>query len=155
MAGDRPELEKLRREHEQALLLADRIAALAADGSESSRAQGAQLVSEYYAQELEAHLQHEEQTLFAPLLRHDKDQFALCMRLGKDHGALRAIATGIHADTPADDLDAFARILRDHTRLEDEEFLPLVASLFTPEELEAVVNFTPLPTAATSNGNGR
>ncbi|TVP93144.1 MAG: hemerythrin domain-containing protein [Thioalkalivibrio sp.] len=154
MPDDRPELEKLRREHEQALVLAERIAALAAEGSSASRAEAVQLVSDYYAQELEAHLQHEEQTMFAPLLKRDKAHFALCMRLGKDHGALRAIATGIHADTPADELDAFARILRDHTRLEDEEFLPLVAALFTPEEFEAVLNFTPLPTAATGNGNG-
>ena len=155
MPDVRPELEMLHREHERALALSERIEALVAEGSDACRAEGVRLVRDYYAQELEAHLQHEEQTMFAPLLKHDKAHFALCMRLGKDHGALRTLATGIHADTPADDLDTFARILRDHTRLEDEEFLPLVASLFTSEEFAAVLNFTPLPTAATGNGHRR
>lgn len=155
MPDDRPALEKLHREHEEALALAERIERLAAEGSEASHAEGVRLVRDYYARELEAHLQHEEQTMFAPLLKHDKAHLALCMRLGKEHGALRTIATTIHADTAADDLGTFARILREHTRFEDAEFLPLVASLLTAEEFEAVRNFTPLPTAATHGGAGR
>jgi hemerythrin-like domain-containing protein len=144
---DQPaQLQKLHREHEEALALADRIAALAGEGTDASRAEAVRVVREYYEQELEGHLQHEEQTMLAPLLQRDKAHFPLCMRLGKEHGLLRSIATGIHAGTALDDLAAFARILRDHTLFEEDEFLPLIASLLTPEQLDAVANFTPLPT---------
>jgi hemerythrin-like domain-containing protein len=139
-------LQKLHREHEAALVLAERITALADEGTDASRAEGVRLVREYYERELEGHLQHEEQTLFAPLLQHDKANFPLCMRLGKEHGLLRSIATGIRAETAADDLAVFARVLKEHTVFEEEEFLPLVASLLTPEQIAAVTNFTPLPT---------
>jgi hypothetical protein len=55
-------------------------------------------------------------------------------------------------ETAQRDLPAFADILRKHTVAEEEELLPLVESLFTPEQLDAVMHFTPLP--GTPHGRG-
>jgi hypothetical protein len=65
---------------------------------------------------------------------------------------LRTIATGMCLETAQRDLPAFADILRKHTVAEEEELLPLVESLFTPEQLDAVMHFTPLP--GTPHGRG-
>ena len=151
----RMQLQKLHREHDEALAFAAQIASLAAEGSDASLAEGVRLVREYYDRELEAHLQLEEQRLFGPLIRYDKSHFSLCMRLGNEHGKLRSIATSIEQATAPDDLRAFAQILNDHTVVEEQEFLPLVASLFTPEELDAVLDFSPLPTRPASVATGR
>lgn len=142
----RGQLQKVHREHDEALAFSERLTGLAIAGDDASLAEGVRLVREYYDRELEAHLQLEEQRLFGPLLRYDKTHFSLCMRLGNEHGQLRSIATSIDQTTAPEDLRAFAQILKDHTVFEEREFLPLVASLFTNEELDAVLDFTPLPT---------
>ncbi|AHE98291.1 hemerythrin domain-containing protein [Thioalkalivibrio paradoxus] len=146
-ANRSPQLERLYREHAHSLAFADRIEGLVADGSAESLAQGIQLVRDYYEQELEAHLQQEEQTLFGPLLQHDRENFALFAQLGKEHGFLRMVAANLRPETAERDLAAFADVLREHTRTEDERLLPLVEAHFTPEQLDAVMHFKPLPTA--------
>lgn len=55
----RTQLQKLHREHDEALAFAAQIASLAAEGSDASLAEGVRLVREYYDRELEAHLQLE------------------------------------------------------------------------------------------------
>lgn len=137
------QLQKLAREHQEALDFADRIAKLAEDGSRDSLEEGVRLVHDYYYDELEEHLQHEEQTMFAALLEHSKEHLPLCMQLGKEHGLLRTLAPAMRLETAPQDLPEFAAILRRHTLFEDEHFLPLVESLFTPEQLERVMNFKP------------
>lgn len=137
------QLRKLAQEHEEALTFADRIAGLAETGSEQSLAEGIRLVQDYYYDELEEHLQHEEQTLFAALLEHGKEHLPLCMQLGQDHGFLRTVVTSLRPETARQDLSAFAEVLRKHTEFEEERFFPLVESLFTPEQLERVMHFKP------------
>lgn len=151
----RAQLQNLHREHDEALAFSEQIASLAAAGDDASLAEGVRLVREYYDRELEAHLQLEEQRLFGPLIRYDKSHFPLCMRLGNEHGKLRSIATSIDQATAPDDLRVFAQILKDHTVVEEQQFLPLVASLFTREELDAVLDFSPLPTRPASRMPGR
>lgn len=151
----RTQLQKLHREHDEALAFSEQIAALAAAGDDQSLAEGVRLIREYYDRELETHLQLEEQTLLARLLKYDRAHLPLCMRLGNEHGLLRSIATSIDPTTAPDDLPTFARVLKEHTVFEEEEFLPLVASLFTHEELDAVLNFSPLPTRPASGMPGR
>lgn len=138
-------LRKLHAEHQSALELADRIASLAAEGLPEKTAEAMRLVLEYYDRELEAHLQQEEQTLFAALLRHDRAHMPLCMRLGREHGLLRTLVANLGAGPDGKDLARFAETLRDHTLFEEEELLPLVETLFTEAEMDAVSRFTPLP----------
>jgi hemerythrin-like domain-containing protein len=147
------QMEQLSREHDEALTFADRIDGLASAGSSESLAEGVRLVQEYYQNEMEQHLQHEEQTIFGPIVQFHREHFSLCVRLGTEHGQLRTLATGIRLDTAPRDLPAFADILRRHTVVEEEELLPLVESLFTPELLEAVMQFTPLPGTPPGRGS--
>jgi iron-sulfur cluster repair protein YtfE (RIC family) len=77
------QLQELAQEHVEALAFADRIAGLVQAGSDDRLAEGIRLVQDYYYDELEEHLQHEEQTLFAALLELGKDHLPLCMQLGK------------------------------------------------------------------------
>jgi hemerythrin-like domain-containing protein len=147
------QMEQLSREHDEALTFADRIDGLASDGSSESLAEGVRLVQEYYQNEMEQHLQHEEQTIFGPIVQFHREHFSLCVRLGTEHGQLRTLATGIRLDTAPRDLPAFADILRRHTVVEEEELLPLVESLFTPEQLDGVMQFTPLPGTPPGRGS--
>jgi hemerythrin-like domain-containing protein len=142
------QLQKLYREHEDALAFADRITGLAAEGTEQALAEGMRLVQDYYQSEMEAHLQQEEQTLFAPLLQYDRENITLCMRLGKEHGLLRTLVANLRPETAQRDLQAFGEVLREHTLAEEQQLLPLVESLFTTEQLDRVMNFTPLPWAS-------
>lgn len=151
----RTQLHELHREHADALAFSEQIADLATKGDDASLTEGVRLVREYYDRELEAHLQLEEQRLFRPLIQYDKAHLSLCMRLGSEHGKLRSIATSIDQASAPDDLRSFAQILKDHTVFEEHEFLPLVASLFTREELDAVLDFSPLPTRPASGIPGR
>lgn len=146
------QMEQLSREHDEALTFADRIARLASDGSSESLAEGIRLVQQYYRDEMEQHLQHEEKTIFGPIVQFHREHFSLCVRLGTEHGHLRTLATGIRLDTAQRDLQAFADMLRRHTVAEEEELLPLVESLFTPEQLDDVMHFTPLPGTAPGRG---
>jgi hemerythrin-like domain-containing protein len=140
------QLQELAQEHEEALAFADRIAGLVQAGSDDRLAEGIRLVQDYYYDELEEHLQHEEQTLFAALLEHGKEHLPLCMQLGKEHGFLRTVVAGLRLETARQDLSAFAEVLRKHTEFEDERFFPLVESLFTPAQLERVMHFKPMGT---------
>ena len=148
------QMEQLSREHDEGMAFADRISELASDGGEDSLAEGVRLVREYYQEELEQHLQHEEQTIFAPIVQFHREHFSLCVRLGTEHGLLRTMATSMRIETAQKDLPAFADILRKHTEAEEEELLPLVESLFTPEQLDAVMHFTPLPGTPPGRGPG-
>lgn len=139
------QLEKLSREHQDSLAFADTIAELAATGTEEALAEGLRRVRQYYTEELEGHLQHEERTIFGPLMQYDRAHFSLCVRLGTEHGLFRTLIPEMRRETAQQDLTEFARVLRAHTVAEEEELLPLVESLFTAEQLDAIANFTPQP----------
>ncbi|MDZ7752694.1 MAG: hemerythrin domain-containing protein [Gammaproteobacteria bacterium] len=138
-------LEQLRREHSEGLAFADRLEAIAREGDEAAVAEGVALVKRYNEEEMERHLQHEEQRIISVLVREHAKHMPLCIRLGREHGELRTLAAGIGLADPCRELAEFARLLREHTRAEDEELLPLVESLFTPEQQAAIVDFEPLP----------
>jgi hemerythrin-like domain-containing protein len=142
------QLQKLYREHEDALTFAERVIRLVTEGTEQDLAEGMRLIRDYYQSEMEAHLQQEEQTLFAPLLQYDRENISLCMRFGKEHGLLRTIVANLRPETAQQDLLAFGKVLREHTLAEEQQLLPLVESLFTTEQLDKVMNFTPLPWAS-------
>lgn len=138
------QLHTLSREHDDCILFADKIAKIADEGSESDLAEGIKLIKEYNDNELEAHLQHEEQAIFAPIIQEYREHLDLCITLGKEHGFLRTIVDEIKLDTARQDLADFALVLRNHTLVEESKLFPLLASLFTNEQLDNVKNFVPL-----------
>jgi hemerythrin-like domain-containing protein len=137
------QLEQLSREHDDCLVMAKRIADIAKDGSEEKLIQGIDIVKKYNDTELEAHLQHEEQTIFRPLITQYPEHLKLCITLGKEHGFLRTLVEGISLKTAKEDLADFARVLESHTKLEENELFPLLSSLLTKEQLDTVLNFVP------------
>ncbi|MEA3302520.1 MAG: hemerythrin domain-containing protein [Pseudomonadota bacterium] len=138
------QLQKLSLEHQEALLFAAEIARIAAEGSEAELEEGVQRVNRYYESELEEHLQHEEQTIFAPLVQQHKEHIELCITLGKEHGFIRTVIENMSRETARKDLADFARVLKTHSLVEERELFPLLESLFTEEQLNAVLNYVPL-----------
>lgn len=141
-------LERLRREHAEALLFADRLETTAREGDEAALAEAVKLVQSYNREEMEGHLQHEEQRVLSVLAREHPEHLPLCFRLGREHGELRSQAADIGLGNPGRTLAGFASLLRKHTRTEDEQLLPLVESLFTATQQEAILDFKPPPSPA-------
>ncbi len=144
------QLRKLTREHQDCLLFADNLAEIAKHGDDEALASGVEMVRAYNDAELEAHLQHEEQTIFAPLIQEYGEHMDLCIALGKEHGYLRTLVEEMTPETARKHLADFARVLRSHTLVEEEKLFPLVDSLFTQAQLDAVMAFTPFRRQAPS-----
>lgn len=138
------QLHQLSREHNDCLVFAARIAALAAAGSDAALGEGIERVREYNDRELEAHLQHEEQTIFGPLVQGHREHLDLCITLGKEHGLIRTLVERMSPETAGQDLADFAAILKNHTLVEETQLFPLIETLFTDEQLDAVANHVPL-----------
>lgn len=143
-------LSTLSHEHKECLLLADRLADIANRGNETELTAAVQWIQEYNTNELEPHFQHEEQTILAPLLQEHHEHRSLCIQLGKEHGFLRTLAENISVNSATQDLADFARVLRSHTLLEEEQLFPLLKTLFTPQQWESVNHFAPLGKRAMS-----
>ncbi|MEB4589535.1 hemerythrin domain-containing protein [Candidatus Thiothrix sp. Deng01] len=137
-------MQNLAQEHLECLQLADRLERIVQRGKSSELAEAVQWVREYNARELEPHLQHEEQTILAPLVQEHREHLPLYLQLGKEHGLLRTLAESITESSAQQDLAEFARVLRSHTLLEEQQLIPLMEALFTPEQWEAALTFTPL-----------
>ena len=137
------QLQKLSKEHQDSLLMAEKLAQLAEQGAESDLREGIDLLKKYNETELETHLQHEERMIFAPLIQEHKQHIDLCISLGKEHGFLRTIVEEISLETAQKDLADFARVLKTHSIMEETELFPIIESLFTEEQLDRVLNFEP------------
>lgn len=137
------QLQKLSQEHDYCLSLAKKLADIAKEGSDTELAKGVEIVKRYNDEELEVHLQHEEQTIFLPLMMHHEEHAQLCITLGKEHGLLRTLVENITLKTAEKDLTEFASVLERHTLMEEKELFPLLESLFTEEQLDKVFSFVP------------
>ena len=149
------QLHKLSLEHQEALIFAKEIAKIAAEGSEAELAEGFERVNRYYENELEEHLQHEEQTIFAPLVQQHRAHVELCITLGKEHGFIRTVIEKMTLETAKKDLAIFAQVLKNHSLMEERELFPLLDSLFTEEQLDAVLNYVPLRKYAIDRAQAR
>ena len=138
------QLKKLSDEHREALVFAEKIAKIAAQGSEVELAEGVEMVKAYNESELEEHLQHEEQTIFAPLVQQHRQHIDLCITLGREHGFLRTVVEKMTPETAKKDLADFAQVLKNHSLTEERELFPLLETLFSEEQLDAVLNYVPL-----------
>ncbi|WP_020393898.1 hemerythrin domain-containing protein [Thiolinea disciformis] len=139
-----PALAKLLHEHQTCIALADQLLIIAADGSEDAVDQAAAYIHNYNDAELEPHLQHEEQTIFAPLLQEHREHLALIVQLGQEHGRLRTLAEQVMQNNKRRNVIEFAELLKKHSILEDEHVFPLVDKLLTQQQLAAIKNFNPL-----------
>lgn len=142
-------LHKLAREHLECLSFAAEIARIAENGEAADLALGVEKVRDYNERELEAHLQHEEQRIFAPLIQQHRHHVELCIALAREHGAMRTLVEVMTPETARKDLSDFAALLTQHTLREEKELFPHLASLFTAEQWDELANFTPLGRADT------
>lgn len=139
-------LQKISREHHESLKMAKKMLKVAQQGSDQAVNESIQVVKDYYENELEEHFQHEEHTIFAPIFKEYREHVGLATPLLKEHGFIRLLMQRITpgAVTAREDLGDFAAILKDHTRVEERELFPIVEELFTDEQFQAVIDFTPL-----------
>ena len=138
------QLQDLSREHHQSLVLAKRIAEVAENGNDQELLEAIEKVKAYYESELEIHFQHEERTIFAPIYKEYKEHVGLAAGLLKEHGAIRLLIPQLTLGNAKKDLAWFAEVLKNHTRVEERELFPIIESVFTAEQLDAVLHFVPL-----------
>ncbi len=138
------QLQKSSREHHGSLVMAKKIALIAEEGTEQELLEAIETLKEYNGSELEEHFQHEERTIFTPIFEYYKEHIPLATILLKEHGYIRMLIPRLNPETARKDLADFALVLKNHTRLEERELFPIVESLFTQEQLDAVLNFVPL-----------
>ena len=149
-------LLKMADEHVSGLEFAAEINKIAEQGTEDELASGIEKVIKYNREELEPHLQLEEQTILGPLMRSYPEHTQLCIKIGKEHGYIRSLVEEMSPTNARNDLSDFSKILEHHTLLENEQLFPLVETLFSDEQLEAIENFVPLrPKALGENQNPR
>lgn len=138
-------LHSLEQEHQQGLVLIEQWRKQLQSAEPKAITDLIRQVVTYNEQELEQHLQHEEQTLFMPLMQEHPQYKHLCIQLGQEHGELRHLAeTLLVKPTPAL-LVNFLDLLERHTLVENEQLMPVIDQLLTAEQLQAVRAFTPLP----------
>lgn len=142
------QLQDLSREHHHSLKMAKDLANLAKKGSDDEIRQGVKKLTDYYDNELEKHFQHEEQVIFSVFFKSYREHMQVVTLLLKEHGAMRALIHRISTQQPAledikKELTVFALMLKNHTRMEERILFPLVESVFTQEQLEAVLHFEP------------
>ena len=144
-------LQELIQGHSDSIPLAEEMSRIAAQGTDEDLAKAVAKIKQYNIDELEAHLQHEEQTILRPLFQNHPEHMDLCMAIGREHGVLRMLAKDMTPATARKDLAEFGRILKSHTLLENKELFPLVGELFNEEQLEAITGFAPTPTSVTTS----
>ena len=137
-------IQQLVQDHSSGLAFAAEIMGLATSANDEELAEVLKKVQKYNADELEPHLQHEEQTILGPLVRSHPEHMQLCVTIGREHGYIRTLVEEMRLETARADLAEFGRILKSHTLLEDEELFPLVETLFSVEQKQAIASFTPL-----------
>ncbi|MDC9715533.1 MAG: hemerythrin domain-containing protein [Gammaproteobacteria bacterium] len=137
-------MKKLFNDHSAGLEFAAEISKIAKEGDDDALKEGIEKVSRYNIEELESHLQHEEQVILGPLIQNHSEYIELCITIGKEHGYIRSLVEEMTIETARKDLADFGRILKTHTLMEDKELFPVVEKLFTQEQLDAISNFSPL-----------
>jgi hemerythrin-like domain-containing protein len=133
-----PRLRGLSAEHHHALVLARRMARLAA--GDAVDAGDAAAVGARFDRELEPHFRTEEELLL-PALRA-AGEAALAARTEADHAALRAAMAAARAGDGAA-LREFAARLEEHVRFEERELFPRCEERLADDVLDAVARRAP------------
>ncbi|MBA5248312.1 MAG: hemerythrin domain-containing protein [Gammaproteobacteria bacterium] len=136
-------MKKLVADHSDGLDFAAEINKIAEQGDQDALKKGIEMVQRYNIEELESHLQHEEQAILAPLVEYHPQHLALCVTIGKEHGYIRSLVEEMTIETAKKDLSDFSHILTKHTLMENEQLFPVIEKLFTQQQLHAIASFTP------------
>ena len=137
-------LQKLSGEHIDSYAFAKALKEIAQEGDANALNEAVERIKAYYDDELEAHLQHEEQTIFAPLFQEYREHVVLATQLLKEHGFFRLLVARISPESAQQGVADFADMLEKHSRTEEEVLFPIIVDLFTPEQMDAVLNHVPL-----------
>jgi len=138
------QLQKLSREHHGSLVMAKKIAEIAENGTDADLIAAIETVTKYNEDELEEHFQHEERTIFSLIFSDYKEHVGIATVLLKEHGFIRQLIPKLSPENARENLAEFARVLKEHTRMEERELFPIIESLFSDEQLDAILNFVPL-----------
>ncbi|MCK5902946.1 MAG: hemerythrin domain-containing protein [Cocleimonas sp.] len=138
------QLEPLNQEHESAIVFANKILIIAKSEDRKVLFNGIETIKKYYNTELEVHFQHEERTIFSPIFKEHREHIQMATALLKEHGFIRLLIQRINLQNANKELYEFATVLKNHTHIEEKTLFPLVTSLFSDEQLQAVINFTPV-----------
>lgn len=135
-------LQEISREHQHALTLAQQIIrAVKASDNQQLRFLATKAV-DYYQQELEEHFRQEEDTVFRILADECVQHQALTDSYLQEHETLRQQIADLDEELPADTLceqmEAFALLLKSHTRREERELFPLIEESFTNKQLRQI-----------------
>ena len=136
------QLKPLSREHHLSLVLANKAIKTAKNEDVVAIEQLCQQIAEDFEDRWEAHFAKEEQTLFTPFennYQHDlkAEEAGLSLTLREQHDRMRAMAGDMQTGR-VDELAEFGQLLKEHTRLEERLFFPLVSELFTEAELNFI-----------------
>ena len=135
------ELINLSREHHQSLRLAKKCMDIATAGkAENCQAQCEEIVS-IFDQEWDRHFRNEETTIFSITAGMAGSIHELGEQLAIQHDRMREMARLMgKGKTDCGLLEDFGVLLRDHTRLEEREFFPLVEQQFSAEQMKQIGN---------------
>ena len=133
------QLKPLSREHHLSLVLASKAIKTAKNEDNAVIQQLCQSIAEDFESRWESHFLKEELTLFTPFESNYQDKqepetAGLSLKLRQQHDQMRAMARDMQTGR-VDQLAEFGELLKEHTRLEERIFFPLVSELFTEEEL--------------------
>ena len=139
------QLRPLTMEHHLSLVLANKAIKTAKNGHEVEIRALCQQIANEFDLRWEAHFIKEELSIFsvfedkyrASLVSDTPDDADLTKLLREQHNQMRTMSAEMH-DGRIDQLAAFGRLLKDHTRLEERRLFPLISDLFTTQELDLV-----------------
>lgn len=137
-------LAKLSQEHEESLALAKELLEVVKRADEQEVLATIDKLKNYNDDELELHFQHEERTVFAPIFKEHREHIPMATALLKEHGEMRRLIPNLHVGAAVEQINYFAKLLEKHTLQEEQELFPLIADQFSDEQLQAIVDFTPI-----------
>ena len=138
------QMGKMIHDHAECIAFAEEMLQVAETGSDADLAALAVRVHRYNIDELEPHLQHEEQVVLRTLIQNHPEHMPLCVTVGREHGAIRTLVESLSMRTDRDRVAELGRLLKEHTLFEDRELFPLIDSLFDEAQLDAIASFKPL-----------
>ena len=135
-------LKPLSREHHLSLVLASKAIKTAKNEDNTLILQLCQSIAEDFEHRWEPHFLKEESTLFTPFERNyqhkqSSEVAGISLKLRQQHDQMRAMARNMQTGR-VDQLAEFGELLKEHTRLEERIFFPLISELFTEEELDLI-----------------
>lgn len=136
------QLKPLSREHHLSLVLASKAIKTAKSKDALAIEQLCQQIADDFESRWESHFLKEEQTLFTLFENNYQsnlkaEEAGLSLKLRKQHEQMRSMAGDMQTGR-VDQLAEFGELLKEHTRLEERLFFPLVSELFTEKELDLI-----------------